>query len=214
LIFINLAAEPFDFEPIAADIVPYLTPHELENAKICQTRHYEVHANWKLIDENARECYHCPGSHPEYCHAVISAAAVNSRSKAVEHEIIKKNREAHWKSLGLETASKPFRPESWHSVARYALQPGVVSESLDGQPVAPLMGVFAERDMGVLGIGIYPNFLFQASSDHAVSLRFTPFAATLTKVQINWMVHRGAVEGVDYEVKNVEAVWKATAEQH
>lgn len=213
LIFISLAEEPVNFEPLARDIIPRLSPHRLDHSKICQTRHYEVRANWKVIDENARECYHCPGSHPEYCSAVISAAAVNSPYKMAEHEVVKQDREAYWRSLGLETTAKRFGPDNWYSVARNTFHPGVVTESLDGQPVAPLMGDFSERDMGVLGIGIYPNFLFEASSDHAVCLRFTPISATLTSVEMSWLVHEDAIEGKDYRVEDVEAVWKATAEQ-
>ncbi len=213
LIFICLAEEPPDLRRVESDIVPRLQPHGLRRAKICQTRVYEVRANWKLINENARECQHCPGSHPEYCAVVTSAAAVNSVSMAAQSRAITEERLAHWKRLGLETAPQPFRPGGLHAVARYAFNPGVVTQSLDGQPVAPLMGSFTERDMGVLGIGIYPNFLCEASSDHSVTLRFTPLGPSLTRVEMNWLVHENAQEGVDYEVERVEAVWRATAEQ-
>jgi phenylpropionate dioxygenase-like ring-hydroxylating dioxygenase large terminal subunit len=213
LIFISLSDQPPDFSPVELDAVPHLKPHGLERAKICQTRRYDVRANWKLIDENARECYHCPGSHKQYCHAVMSAAAVNSPALALRHSSVLAEKAARWKEIGLETEPKPFRPGTYHSVSRFVFRPGVVTESLDGQPVAPLMGRLTEPDSGVLGLGIYPNLLFEASSDHAVTLRFTPVGPELTRVEMNWLVHEGAVEGRDYEVKRVEAVWRATAEQ-
>lgn len=41
-------------------------PHEFGNAKIAFSQTYTINANWKLVYENNRECYHCVGSHPEY----------------------------------------------------------------------------------------------------------------------------------------------------
>ena len=32
--------------------------------------HYEVKSNWKEVFENASECGHCPGVHPELCEVV------------------------------------------------------------------------------------------------------------------------------------------------
>ena len=31
---------------------------------------HEVEANWKILNENFMECYHCPGVHPELCDLV------------------------------------------------------------------------------------------------------------------------------------------------
>src|SRR5262249_55609395 len=61
LIFVCLADQPPAFEPIERDIRPFLAPYQFTKAKICKTVELEVRANWKLIAENFRECYHCGG---------------------------------------------------------------------------------------------------------------------------------------------------------
>ena len=43
-----------------------MKPHALERAKIAHQIDYVVKANWKLVFENNRECYHCPPNHKEY----------------------------------------------------------------------------------------------------------------------------------------------------
>lgn len=57
-----------------------------------------------------------------------------------------------------------------------------VTESLDGKLWCRMMGRLSDRDVGVVGIGIYPNLLAEACSDHAVTLRFTPISPELTEV--------------------------------
>jgi phenylpropionate dioxygenase-like ring-hydroxylating dioxygenase large terminal subunit len=75
------------------------------------------------------------------------------------------------------------------------------------------MGAIKELDAGVLGVIVHPTFMFEASGDYAMSLRFIPVNAKLTKVRVDWYVRGDAVEGKDYDVERVIAFWKATAEQ-
>ena len=213
LIFVCLSDEPADFTEVECDLRAHLTFHHLADAKVCSTRRYRVRSNWKLIDENARECYHCPGSHPQYCGAVISAAAATSATATERARRVQTAQESRWRKWGLATDGKPFHEGTYHSVNRYALHPGAVSESLDGRPVAPLMGNLPDRDVGVVGVGIYPNLLAEVCSDHAITLRFTPLEPQLTEVEMQWLVRGDAREGIDYDPESVEAVWRATAEQ-
>jgi len=213
LIFVSLAESPPDFAPVERDITPHLRPQGLERAKVCHTRQYEVRANWKLIVENFRECYHCGPAHPEYCRIVGFASGIDSPRIAAENEAMTAEREAHWGKIGLETRHIDFTPSTWHLAIRFPLRKGFVSQSLDGQAVAPLMGTYTERDMGALAVVVYPTFWFEASSDYAVTMRFIPAGTTLTNVEMNWLVNQDAVEGVDYEVERVIAFWRATGEQ-
>lgn len=213
LIFISLAEEPLDFDPVVADIQPQLAPHELATAKICHTRTYEIRANWKLIAENFRECYHCPGTHPEYCRAVESAGAYEFGGDADARRRYYENCQVRWKAFGLPIEPVEFSRDRWHHCSRYPFREGFVSETLDGRPAAPLMGRFTEPDMGVFAIVIFPNFWFESSADYAVTIRHTPVSPSLTRTVVNWYVHADAVEGKDYEVENVTAFWRATGEQ-
>ena len=66
LVFVCLAAEPpADFDEVVAAVSPYLLPHQLHRTKVAAQVDLVEEANWKLVMENNRECYHCEGGHPE-----------------------------------------------------------------------------------------------------------------------------------------------------
>ena len=52
-----------------------------------------------------------------------------------------------------------------------------------------------------------------ASNDVAMMARFTPRDALNTDVQLTWLVHKDAEEGVDYDMVNVAWVWDVTIKQ-
>jgi Rieske 2Fe-2S family protein len=64
LIYVSLSDSPPDFEGAVEAIGPLLTPQGFDRAKIAKTVDYEVAANWKIVWENNRECYHCNVNHP------------------------------------------------------------------------------------------------------------------------------------------------------
>ena len=91
-----------------------------------------------------------------------------------------------------------------------------LTQSLDGKPVAPLMGTFRARNewsAGTLRSTIFPNFWQHASDDHAVATRLTPVDATTTQVDVHWFVHKDAVEGKDYDLARLMPFWQRTSEQ-
>jgi Rieske 2Fe-2S family protein len=50
-------------------------------------------------------------------------------------------------------------------------------------------------------------------SDHIVTFSVIPLSAGETLVRTKWLVHKDAKEGIDYDVKNLTAVWNATNDQ-
>ncbi len=50
-------------------------------------------------------------------------------------------------------------------------------------------------------------------SDHAVTFCVLPLAPDRTLLRTTWLVHKDAVEGVDYDPANLTAVWEATNRQ-
>src|SRR5262249_19146119 len=66
LLFVALGDDPVDFSGAEADIASRLRHHGMDDAKVAKTVTYRVKANWKIVFENNRECYHCPTAHPEY----------------------------------------------------------------------------------------------------------------------------------------------------
>jgi Rieske 2Fe-2S family protein len=46
-------------------------------------------------------------------------------------------------------------------------------------------------------------------TDHAVTFRVLPLSTTETALSTKWLVHKDAVEGVDYDLNERVHVWTA-----
>ncbi|MCC6492742.1 MAG: aromatic ring-hydroxylating dioxygenase subunit alpha [Pirellulales bacterium] len=223
LIFVSLAEQPVDFDVAADAIGPLLRPQGFERAKVAKTVDYEVAANWKIVWENNRECYHCNVNHPQYIKANFdhfnaddASERINRRiEQAVEHS------KAKWDAAGLavshtQTGMTKFPgsgPSGWFSANRTPLAEGFVSETLDGRQAAPLMGDYAEADVGTLRIRTLPNMWNHSSCDHAVTTRLLPSGLQGTAIRVTWLVHQDAVEGRDYQLEDIMPFWQMTSEQ-
>ena len=219
LVFVCLADDPMPFDGAAQALGALLAPQGLERARVAATRRYEVRANWKLVWENNRECWHCETGHPQYVRANYDTApthdAALARDIAAQARATSARLQAHGLAIDHEKAGMvPFpRPGEWWSINRTPLVPGWVSESMDGRPVAPLMGAYPTHDVGTLRMRTMPNFWNHSSSDHSVSTRLAPAGPQTTLVQVQWLVHEDAVEGQDYRLDALLPFWQLTSEQ-
>jgi glycine betaine monooxygenase A len=219
LIFVCLADDPMPFDGAGHALGEHLWPQGLERARVAATRRYEVRANWKLVWENNRECWHCEGGHPQYVRANYDTAATDdaalARRIAAQAAATSARLEAHGLAIDHRKAGMvPFpRPGEWWSINRTPLVPGWVSESMDGRPVAPLMGAYPTYDVGTLRMRTMPNFWNHSSSDHSVSTRLAPAGPQTTLAQVQWLVHEDAVEGRDYRLDALLPFWQLTSEQ-
>jgi Rieske 2Fe-2S family protein len=228
LMFVCFADNPPDFEEAHKTIFPEIAPHRFDQAKVAHMENYDIHANWKLVYENNRECYHCSIAHPEYIRSNYDTSFVyegpgysgpriidpkNPKKNEIEKRIGEEN--TRWRNLGLQSSpDSAFPGAGWYRASRTPLKEGWVTESIDGKPVSlKLMGDFAEPEMGSCRVHTLPNFWIHASSDHAVATRLTPAGPALTKAQVYWIVHKDAVEGKDYQVEKMLPFWKLTSEQ-
>jgi len=172
-----------------------------------------VKANWKLIFENNRECYHCQSGHPEFMKANFDYGVNNDSRTDEYYESLRKKKLSDWESKGLSTEPISFPNGGFYRVARLVLREGFVTESLDGKPVAPLLGDLTDRDVGSVRIITLPNGWYHANSDYVMTTRLTPVSEKLTRVKLTFLVDKDAIEGKDYDVSSVIAVWKNTSEQ-
>ena len=76
-----------------------------------------------------------------------------------------------------------------------------------------LLADFTDKSLGGLSFWTQPNSWHHFMSDHVVSFSVIPLSAGRTMVRTTWCVHKDAVEGVDYTVENLTAVWNATNDQ-
>lgn len=223
LIYVSLAEEPPDFGAAHEHMAPLARPQGFDDAKVAEIVDYDVHANWKLVWENNRECYHCNVNHPQYIKANFDHYNADDTSERIQREIdgqVKRS-EARWSAAGLslthrQTGMATF-PDAdrnlWYAANRTALVEGYVSETMDGRQVAPLMGEYKDPDVGTVRMRTVPNFWNHSSCDHGVSTRLLPAGPHRTRVRVIWTVHKDAVEGRDYDLEKLLPFWKLTSEQ-
>jgi Rieske 2Fe-2S family protein len=223
LIYVSLAGTPPAFDGLSERFAVAGSAQGLDRARIAQVVDYEVEANWKLVWENNRECYHCAARHPQYVNSnfdiyeeehtsdaigqKIAAAIARIRSKwAAGGDAV-----AHPKG-GLATFPDPEH-DTWYTSNRTALAEGYDTESMDGKRVAPLMGAYQDAAVGVLRMRSLPNFWLHASCDHAVVTRMLPAGLRKTRMRSYWLVHQDAREGADYQFDRLLPFWQLTNEQ-
>jgi phenylpropionate dioxygenase-like ring-hydroxylating dioxygenase large terminal subunit len=201
LIFLCLAETP---PPFPAPPPEVMRPYELETAKVAHHAAYHVRANWKIVLENFQECYHCGTVHPEYT-ALMAGARSSYLSR--EEEIAEAGRTRE--QLRVDLAGLGLDPHS----PRLQFRQDACTQSLDGRPVAPLMGAHRDYDGTMVPVWIGWTFEMEACPDHVTTFRFTPLAADLTHVEVEWLARGDAVEGTDYDRERLTAFWKITGEQ-
>lgn len=223
LIFISFAKEPPDFEEAATLMAPMARPQGFGRARVAKTLDYEIHANWKLLWENNRECYHCDASHPQYIRANFDRYDNDELDEHIGRQIAESTARSQvkWAACGLSItharAGLPEFPDAdgrvWYSANRTALVDGYVTESLDGGRLAPLMGDYPDGDVGTLRLRTLPNFWSHGSCDYAVTTRLAPAGPRLTRAQTTWLVSQTAQEGRDYDLARLVPFWQLTSEQ-
>ena len=223
LIFICLAENHPDFQAAFNLIAPMALPQGFSRARIAHIADYQVPANWKIIWENNRECYHCEVNHPQYIKANFDRYDANTLSEEVQARIdaATVRSQAKWAQVGLVATSAHAGlfhfPDAdgkiWCSANRTALVDGYVSESMDGKQVAPLMGNYADPDVGTLRLRTLPNFWCHTSCDHVVSTRLTPAGPRQTNIRVTWLVDEKAEPERDYRLDRLLPFWLLTSEQ-
>jgi glycine betaine catabolism A len=223
LIFISLAEDPMPFEEAHENFSALARPQGFRRAKVAKAVDYLVKANWKLVWENNRECFHCNANHPQYIKANFDHYNADDATPQIREQIAAAVRrsEAKWAAAGLavnhgQTGMTTF-PDAerniWFSANRTALVDGYVSETMHGRRVAPLMGDYPDADVGTLRMRALPNFWNHSSCDHGVSTRLLPAGPQLTAIKVWWLVDKKAVEGVDYDLAELMPFWQLTSEQ-
>jgi len=222
-IYISLCDDPPDFTGAAETIGPLARPQGFDRAKVAKIVDYEVAANWKIVWENNRECYHCNVNHPQYIKANFDHFNADDTSERIQARIDQAvaRSEEKWAAAGLAVSHRRsgmtefpcIGPEGWYAANRTPLVEGYVSETMEGRQAAPLMGDYTDADVGTLRIRTLPNMWHHASCDHAVTTRLLPGGRQRTLVRVTWLVDEKAVEGRDYRLEEIMPFWQLTSEQ-
>ncbi len=212
-IFISLAqGEAPDLAPFLESLASYMEPYDMENTKIAVESSLIEEANWKLVIENNRECYHCASSHPELLNSLLEWDDTND-PRASDEFIEHYQRQAQaWDAEDIphQHVEHGLR----NRIVRMPLKEGTEVMTIDGkQGCSKLLGRIKNRQLGSMRILHLPNSWNHMQSDHVVVFRVLPISAQKTLVTTKWLVHKDAVEGVDYDPERLRAVWDATNDQ-
>lgn len=212
---------PEDISKLEATMNPRFEPYDLKHTKVAFEQEIIENGNWKLVMENNRECYHCAGTHPEltasflpedfgFCPDNLSEDSL----KALEEYKARNSacRES-WERDGFIGDAVEWLGEN--AVTQFRTQQLVIagngeSQTLDTRVASTrLLGNLQRRDLGDTHLWTH-NSWTHVMSDHAVIGYIIPLAADRTLVRSKWLVHADAVEGVDYTIAGLTAVWSAT----
>lgn len=222
LIFICLADEPpEDFESMQKAMEPYIAPHHVADCKIIWQEDIIENCNWKLTMENNRECYHCVANHPELTSSIFEYGfgyqpSADNAEKVNEFFELIKTETSRWESCGLASAEIDFLEScaTGYRTQRLPLIGAGESQTMDSKVACKkLLGELTQRNLGGLSFWTQPNSWHHFMSDHIVTISAMPVDATHTMLRTKWLVHKDAVEGVDYDIKRITEVWQATNKQ-
>jgi glycine betaine catabolism A len=204
-IYVCLAEQPPRFADFREHVGPLLAPHNLTNAKLAFESTLVERANWKLVMENARECYHCAARHPE----LALSFPVRGRRPVQFADVQRFERfRSRMAEVGLETG--PVEGEWWQAM-RFPLNDGMVTLSMDGRlSCGKLMCDVANGDIGSMRWSLEPHCFAHATSDVTFMFSAMPTGPQETVVTSKWLVHKDAVEGVDYRVDELIELWTRT----
>lgn len=183
--------DPDEAPPLDETLTPWVNDVEMlervqpERTKLAHEEIYTIQANWKLLDENNCECYHCAGAHP-------------SLAATCDYAAFYVPREDEASTISGQKAHFPLRE-------------GMNTFSMDGDWVCskPLgCGFVPDYSCGYVSVPMFTGPVYFA--DHGVHLDVTPVDKDTTRLVCQWFVHEDAVEGVDYDVERLTGVFHVT----
>ncbi len=223
LIFICLAeTPPDDFAAMAEALTPYIAPHAIESCKVAHTEDIIEAGNWKLTMENNRECYHCSAAHPELTRSIFAEgfgfapAGEAARAQAARFHDLVETLHEQWARIGVPAREIEHLADrvTGFRTERLPLSGAGESETLDTRIACKrLLGELSEPRLGALSLWTQPNSWHHFMSDHIVTFAVFPLSPETTRLRTTWLVHKDAIEGVDYDRNNLTAVWHATNQQ-
>jgi Rieske 2Fe-2S family protein len=224
-IFICLAEKaPEDFSTLESVMAPRFAPYDLQRTKVAHEMTIVENGNWKLVMENNRECYHCAGTHPELVNSFLAEDfgfcpdGQSEESLLAFEQYQQRNAasQANWESEGYVCATFESLDESVET--NFRTQRLVIAGAGESQTMSTkvackkLLGGLKRRDLGDVHMWGHHSWT-HVMSDHVLISYAIPLAPDQTQVRTVWLVHEDAVEGVDYDLKELTEVWVATTAQ-
>ncbi|HKS15557.1 MAG TPA: aromatic ring-hydroxylating dioxygenase subunit alpha [Pseudomonas sp.] len=224
-VFVCLGDNPPEDIAVQEEIMgARFAPYDLANTRIAHELDYVENGNWKLVMENNRECYHCHGTHPELLVSYqsedlgvsLEEMSEEQRASYDAYQVRKAGIEANWASEG--HLYETFEHLDDHAATQFRTQRMIIAGSGESQTLdtkvacTRLLGNLSRKDLGDTHLW-GNNAWTHVMSDHAMISWIIPLSPDRTLVRTKWLVHKDAVEGVDYDLQRLTEVWVATTRQ-
>ncbi|MDR6631456.1 Rieske 2Fe-2S family protein [Phyllobacterium sp. 1468] len=224
LIYVCLSDNPpQDIKRLEEVMDGRLEPYDIRNAKVAHQMDVIEKGNWKLTMENNRECYHCSANHPELCVSFVDldfgydpdSLSPEDREEAEAHFAMYSERTKDWEADGFpsSTVEQVRNCETNFRTQRLIIAGAGESQTEDSTAASSkLLGTMTRKDLGdvhLWGHNSWCHFM----GDHAVISIAIPLSADTTLIRTKWLVHKDAMEGVDYDLAKLTHVWTETTNQ-
>ncbi|WP_206378372.1 aromatic ring-hydroxylating oxygenase subunit alpha [Sneathiella limimaris] len=210
LIYICLAEVAPDIEVFSDVAGRYLAPHDLENSKVAYESTIIENANWKLVWENNRECYHCGGNHPSLCRTFPEDARLIGNIGDGSIAPLMEQHVKRCEAVGAPSALITAKDGNWRFVRPPLLGAGE-SYTMDTKSAVEIPNSSIPfKDAGSLLYFNLPTTWNHFMADHSLVFRVSPISATETEICTKWLVHKDAEEGRHYDLNRLTEVWLST----
>jgi len=185
-IFVDASGEAQPIRAHLAGLEDLVAPYEPERL-VTKARHdYVVTANWKIMNENYQECYHCPMIHPELCNVSPPRSGANYVHPS----------EGSWVGGWME------------------LREDMDTMSLDGRSSASVLrGLSSEGARRVEYLAVFPNLLMSLHPDYVMTHVLTPLGPDKTRIECSWAFAPEDVEREGFHPAFAVDFWDVTNRQ-
>jgi phenylpropionate dioxygenase-like ring-hydroxylating dioxygenase large terminal subunit len=176
-VFVNLDSEAAPLALRLGDAEEVVAPYRLEEWRyIGGVRWPESEANWKLVMDNGRECYHHQGAHKDSVEPLWPAHLVDADTTDSKH---------------------------WFLQRLYVSREAAVGED-EGHLMNPLMlpaldGLNAWQRSHYALLGIYPNMFIAPGPDLMFIARWYPTAPTRHLFELGYAIHESQLDNPELE---------------
>lgn len=162
--------------------------YQMSELKLGAEKTYHVKANWKLLMENASECYHCGNIHP----GLGNATPPNQPRALIDPSI---------------PGTKVIK-----HVGGMTLRDGFDRVNLDGKAYRPnFEGISEEEQRKIYYLHIYPHSYICMASDYVFITTMFPIKPDETLVKAYWLFDPMVLESENPSIQDAIDVWDITS---
>ncbi len=183
-VFVNADGQAAPLDRHVGNLDEAIRPYQPEHLVPVARHDYVVKANWKLINENYHECYHCTNIHPELCRVTPP------------------------------DSGEQFEPTGLVVGGSMDLMDHAETMSLDGKSDGKIIPTLdAAQRRRVEYWGMFPNLLISAHPDYVLTHRLEPLSHDRTKIECEWLFPPEVASREGFDPSYAVEFWDITNKQ-